>query len=94
MKRLIPDDVAKKVLKAYADGMKLSDIEKNFELPRATIYWLLDRDGKTSRRAKRNVHLKADEQTVAHLYDLILEQEQYISELEKENQELRAKRTR
>lgn len=89
MRRLINDKTAARVKKLYKDGMKIVDIEETVGLARSTIYWLLDREGSTSRRTKKKVRLTADEQTVAHLYDLILEQEEMIQAQEAEIKSLR-----
>lgn len=90
-KKLISDEIAAQVITAYKEGMKITEICKSFEMPQSTVYWLLERHGQSARRSNRNVHLSADETTVAHLYDLILEQEEYIQELEKEVKTLRNK---
>lgn len=89
--RLIPEEKADAIIADYQSGKKLSKIETEYDVPRATIYWLLERRGIGSNRAKRNVRLQVDTVTAAHLYDLISEQEQLIAQLEQENQMLREK---
>lgn len=91
--RLIDDETADKIVDAYQSGTKLSKIEAEYNVPRATIYWLLERRGIGSSRAKRNIRLQVDSVTASHLYDLISEQEQLIAQLEAENQELRDRLT-
>jgi len=87
--RLIDNDKADAVVAAYQSGEKLSKIEHNFGVARATIYWLLERRGITDQRVKRNVRLQVDSVTAAHLYDLISSQEEEIERLEAEVDDLR-----
>jgi transposase-like protein len=87
--RLIDNDKADAVVAAYQSGEKLSKIERDFEVARATIYWLLERRGITDQRVKRNVRLQVDSVTAAHLYDLISSQEEEIERLEAEVEDLR-----
>lgn len=87
--RLIDNDKADAVVAAYQSGEKLSKIERDFDVARATIYWLLERRGITDQRVKRNVRLQVDSVTAAHLYDLISSQEEEIERLEAEVDDLR-----
>jgi len=87
--RLIDNDKADAVVDAYQSGEKLSKIERDFDVARATIYWLLERRGITDQRVKRNVRLQVDSATAAHLYDLISSQEEEIERLEAEVEDLR-----
>jgi transposase-like protein len=87
--RLIDNDKADAVVAAYQSGEKLAKIERDFDVARATIYWLLERRGITDERVKRNVRLQVDSVTAAHLYDLISSQEEEIERLEAEVEDLR-----
>ena len=87
--RLIDNDKADAVVAAYQSGEKLAKIERDFDVARATIYWLLERRGITDQRVKRNVRLQVDSVTAAHLYDLIASQEAEIEQLEAEVEDLR-----
>lgn len=86
---LMDDDLRRQVVEAYQRGIKLEKIEREFGVARATIYWFLEQAGVSPQRMKRNVALAADKQTVADLYDVILEQETYVAALEAENAALR-----
>lgn len=87
--RLIDNAKADAIIAAYQSGEKLSKIERDFDVARATIYWLLERRGITDQRVKRNVRLQVDSVTAAHLYDLISSQEEEIERLEVEVADLR-----
>lgn len=70
------------IVAAYQRGDKVASIQKAFNVPRATIYWALEKAEVTPDRVKRGVRLSADHQQVAQLYELIEAQAARIAELE------------
>ena len=86
---LFDDDLRAAVVEAYQAGEKLTSIERRFGVARATIYWFLEQAGVQPSRLYRKTAMSADKATVADLYDVILEQEQYIPSIEAELAEAR-----
>ena len=80
--KLIADDVREEIVKWYLDGRKLREIEAHFDVPRATIYWILERDGHAPNRTQRGRRMVGGDQALAQLYQVIGRQEAYIQQLE------------
>ena len=78
--RLVEEEKAQEIVADYQNGVKLTKIEEKHGVPRATIYWLLERSGITAdRRVKRNVRYQVDSVTATVYLDKIAELEDYIS---------------
>ena len=81
--RLVEEFKAQAIVSDYQKGVKLTKIEETHGIPRATIYWLLERSGITADlRVKRNVRYQVDSVTATVYLDKIAELEDYISNLE------------
>ena len=81
--RLVEEHKAKSIVMDYQKGVKLTKIEETHGIPRATIYWLLERSGITADlRVKRNVRYQVDSVTATAYLDKIAELEDYISNFE------------
>jgi hypothetical protein len=81
-RRLVSDEQTQGIVDAYQRGDKLLDIEREFGVPRATVYWVLERADVAPSRAKRGRRLVGDDQLLAQLYDVIDAQAARIRELE------------
>lgn len=77
---MMTDDetLAAKVVAAYRDGLKISAIEREFNVPPATIYWMLDQAGAAPDRMRRADRLAGNRVQMAHLYEIIKEQADWI----------------
>jgi hypothetical protein len=81
--RLVEEEKAQAIVADYQKGDKLTKIEEKHGVPRATIYWLLERSGITADlRVKRNVRYQVDSVTATVYLDKIAELEDYISNFE------------
>lgn len=81
--RLVEEAKAQEIVSDYQKGVKLTKIEEKHGVPRATIYWLLERSGITADlRVKRNVRYQVDSVTATVYLDKIAELEDYISNFE------------
>ena len=82
--RLVEEEKAQEIVADYQKGVKLTKIEEKHGVPRATIYWLLERSGITADlRVKRNVRYQVDSVTATVYLDKIAELEDYISNFER-----------
>ena len=82
--RLVEEEKAQEIVADYQKGVKLTKIEEKHCVPRATIYWLLERSGITADlRVQRNVRYQVDSVTATFYLDKIAELEDYISNFER-----------
>lgn len=88
--KLISDQDRKAIAEAYERGDKIREIEERFGVARSTIYWVLEREGKTADRIQRGRRLTGDDQQLAQLYAVIQAQEERISALERACKDLLA----
>jgi transposase-like protein len=87
--RRYSDQEEQNIVAAYKRGQRISKIVSEFDVPEASIYMILERHGAAPARMQRRVRLRADEKTVADLYQLMLDGEQERQTLEEENARLR-----
>lgn len=80
--KLISDVARREIVAAYQRGDKIQEIQQRHNVPRATIYWVLEQAQVTPDRVKRGRRLVGDDQQLAQLYDLIQAQDARIRELE------------
>lgn len=85
---LVSDEQRAGIVEAYQRGDKIRDIEQAFNVPRATVYWVLEQEGQTPNRIQRGRRLMADDQHVAQLYALIEAQDARIQTLEAQLRQL------
>lgn len=85
--RIISDEKAADVVKAYTDGEKVSAIAERLGMAVSTVYWVLEREGVAPSRAKRKARYATED--AEPLYTAIAEQEELIAALEAEVIELR-----
>ena len=79
---LIDDTTARAIVAAYQRGDKVQDIQQQFGIARATIYYVLEKAEVTPNRVKRGIRLTGDSQQLAQLYDLVNAQNARILQLE------------
>jgi len=89
--RLVSDETVRMVLERYNNGDKVVKIAEDAGIPRATLYWILEKNGVAPKRAHNRKRFATDGETVEALYALIVEQEEYIASLEEEVTSLRAR---
>lgn len=82
-KKLTAAEREQVVIEGYQKGMKLTQIEQEAGISRATVYWILDKNGISPDRAHRRQRI-VDVATVATLYELIQHQDARIIDLEAE----------
>lgn len=70
------------IVGAYNEGTTLLKIEKQFDVSRATIYWVLEKHGVAPSRARKKDRLTIDGRQAAMLYELIEHQQRRIAHLE------------
>ena len=92
MKETISEKVQKQIADAYRRGDKLRDISEAFGVPRATVYYCLEKQGVTSDRVKRGSRLTGGDQELAQLYELIEAQQKVIEQQAAEIKRLKAGR--
>lgn len=80
--------VKAKVIEAYQRGDKIRDIELALDVPRSTIYWILEQAELSPDRAQRGRRIAGNDQQLANLYALITAQDKRIKELEAELEQL------
>ena len=80
--RRIDSKLRKQVVAAYIKGIKIREIEEQFDLQRGTIYWILEREGVTPTRARPAARMTGGDEQLAQLYAIITAQDQRIRELE------------
>lgn len=81
MTNLADGEVEAAVVAAYKRGERLVDIEKEFDVARATIYWFLQRAGIEPDRAKSSARLRGNDRDLALLYEVIDAQDKRIQAL-------------
>jgi hypothetical protein len=79
--RLVTEEVEQGILRDYEHGTKLMDIEHRYGVARATVYWVLERNGVAPSRAKQNARMTGDEQQLRSLYELLQMQDATIVRL-------------
>lgn len=79
--RFLDPDVKAKVIEAYERGDKIRDIELALDVPRSTIYWILEQAELAPNRAQRGRRIAGNDQQLANLYALITSQDATIREL-------------
>ena len=76
-----------RVIEMYQAGHKLADITRETGVPRATVYWILDREGIKTNRTSRG---KDDAVSLTEVLDSLRRSEQEVgrltAELERERQ--------
>lgn len=80
MKEPLDEKVQKKIVAAYERGDKIKDIQESLNVPRATIYYVLEKHGVTSNRIKRRSRLTGGDVELAQLYELIDSQNKVIEQ--------------
>lgn len=80
MKEPLDDKTQKKIVVAYERGDKIKDIQESVGVPRATIYYVLEKHGVTSNRIKRRARLTGGDIELAQLYELIDSQNKVIEQ--------------
>lgn len=80
--KLLEDSTRLAIAEAYDRGDKIREIEERFGVPRSTIYWVLEKEGRTANRIQRGRRLVGDDQQLAQLYAVVSAQEDRIRELE------------
>lgn len=80
MKEPLDQKVQKKIVAAYERGDKIKDIQESLNVPRATIYYVLEKHGVTSNRIKRRSRLTGGDVELAQLYELIDSQNKVIEQ--------------
>lgn len=86
--RFLDPEVKRQVIEAYERGDKIRDIELALDVPRSTIYWILEQAELSPNRAQRGRRIAGNDQQLANLYALITAQDKRIKELEAENARL------
>lgn len=81
---MLTDELKQEVVAAYKRGMKLSDIEREFNVVGAVVYTVLREAGAVPNRMKKKVRLTVDGQTAQAWLDRMEEQERTITALEAE----------
>lgn len=94
MNEILDTTVRERIVAAYKRGDKIRDIEERFGIARATIYWVLDKEGQTPNRIQRGRRTGADDEHVAQLYQLITAQDERIQRLEEQLRSLDVTPTR
>lgn len=69
------------IVSDYLAGRKLRQIEEDWNVPRATVYWVLQKEGVAPDRAQRNRRLIGDDKLLAQLYEVIEGQQQQVTQL-------------
>ena len=87
--RLLDDDKEKAVIEAYQRGDKLRDICETLDVPRSTVYYILEKHGVSASRVQRGRRLGGGDQELAQLYDLIDAQQKVIEQLREEVQRIK-----
>lgn len=87
--RLLDDDREKAVIEAYQRGDKLRDICETLDVPRSTVYYILEKHGVSASRVQRGRRLGGGDQELAQLYDLIDAQQKVIEQLREEVQRIK-----
>lgn len=82
--KLVDDQREQQVIEAYQRGDKLRDITTALDVPRSTVYYILEKHGVTSNRVQRGRRLGGGDQELAQLYDLIDAQQRVIEQLRDE----------
>jgi transposase-like protein len=85
--RFLDPEVKLRVIEAYERGDKIRDIELAQDVPRSTIYWILEQAELSPNRAQRGRRMAGNDQQLANLYALITAQDDTIKELTKALQE-------
>ena len=80
MREPLDPKVQKKIVAAYERGDKIKDIQESLGVPRATIYYVLEKHGVTSNRIKRRSRLTGGDVELAQLYELIDSQNKVIEQ--------------
>lgn len=80
MREPLDPKVQKKIVAAYERGDKIKDIQESLDVPRATIYYVLEKHGVTSNRIKRRSRLTGGDVELAQLYELIDSQNKVIEQ--------------
>ena len=65
------DELVARVAAAYQDGLKISAIVREFNVPPATVYWMLDQAGVAPDRMRRADRLVGNRIQMSHLYEII-----------------------
>jgi transposase len=79
--RFLDPAVKAAVIEAYERGDKIRDIELALDVPRSTIYWILEQAELSPNRAQRGRRIAGNDQQLANLYALITAQDTTIKEL-------------
>jgi len=70
------------IIAAYKKGLRILDIEEQFDINRPTLYHILNQGGVLPARANRGEKLRGNTEQLAALYDILTRQEQYVEALE------------
>jgi transposase-like protein len=87
--KLLNDDKERAIVEAYQRGDKLRDICEALDVPRSTVYYLLEKHGVSASRVQRGRRLGGGDQELAQLYDLIDAQQNLIKQLREEVQRVK-----
>jgi hypothetical protein len=82
--RLVTEAVEKGILDDYQRGTKLMDIEQRYGVARATVYWVLEKNGVAPSRAKQNARITGNDLQLRSLYELLTAQDATIIRLMKQ----------
>lgn len=88
--KLLDDDKQQAIIDAYQRGDKLRDICDKLDVPRSTVYYVLEKHGVTADRVQRGRRLGGGDVELAQLYDLIDAQQKVIEQLREEVKRLRS----
>jgi hypothetical protein len=80
MARELTTDEIQAIVDQYRKGVKLLDIEREFGITRAHVYYVLDRQGVAPNRLKSRT-LDEQEQLIKRLFEIIESQEAEIARL-------------
>lgn len=90
---LMDDETRAAIVADYKRGRRVLDIEQEYGIPRATLYWVLDKEGVLPSRLNRGEKLRGNTEDLAGLYELIEQQEGLVANLVALLEELRPKMT-
>ena len=70
------------IIAAYKKGLRILDIEEQFDINRPTLYHILNQGGVLPARSNRGEKLRGNTEQLAALYDILTRQEKYVEALE------------
>ena len=89
--RRFSDEDRRQAVEMFRAGVKLTKIEAETGMSRATIYTCIREEGLEPRRQQKRTHLKHDPaQTLEFAFDRLLQLQEEVGRLKRANEDLRA----